>query len=96
MERRILSWGSPPKFIQQSTWPTPMSRMVWDVGAPPCPASRRPPSSATSPSQVTFLKRSAAARKPGWRLGVRVSDALGHLEAAQRVLVPHLGVLGLG
>src|SRR6185436_16244539 len=27
---------------------------------------------------------------------MRVLDALGHLEAAQRILVPHLGVLGLG
>src|SRR5205807_7545620 len=24
IERRILSWGRPPKFIQQSTWPTPI------------------------------------------------------------------------
>src|SRR5262249_13479250 len=29
IDRRILSWGRPPKFIQHSTWPTPMSRMDW-------------------------------------------------------------------
>src|SRR4029453_4177378 len=35
---------------------------------------------------------------PEARLETRVCvlDALGHLEAAQRILVPHLGVLGLG
>ena len=68
MDRRILSWGSPPKFIQQSTWPMPMSRMAWMWRAT---VSGEPKAtvSATRPSQVTFLKRSAAARNPGWRLG---------------------------
>src|SRR5205823_8045132 len=28
IDRRILSCGSPPKFIQHSTWPTPASRIA--------------------------------------------------------------------
>ena len=33
MERRILSWGKPPKFIQHRTWPMPISRIcsMWRV-----------------------------------------------------------------
>src|SRR5437870_1634532 len=68
MERRILSWARPPKFIQHSTWPTPMSRMVSSLritvsGDPKATVS------ATSPSHVTLANRSTAARKPGCRLG---------------------------
>ena len=69
IDRRILSWGSPPKFIQQSTWPMPMSRIasMWRhtvSGEPNATVA------ATRASHVTFANRSAAARTRRVRIGL--------------------------
>ena len=90
-----LVLGRPPKFIQHITWPTPIWRIVsmWRAtvsGEPKASVS------ATSPSHVIFESRSAMARKPGWSVGCASSIRSGMTNLPERLLVPHLGVLGLG
>jgi hypothetical protein len=95
MERRILSWGRPPKFIQHSTCPMPMSRMFSMCLAT---VSGDPKATVSADEAFPGDLGEALGGGPEARLEARVCvlDALGHLEAAQRILVPHLGVLGLG
>src|SRR5690242_19021931 len=68
MERRTLSSGRPPKFIQHRTWPTPIWR-IWSMWRATVSGEPKASVSATSPSQVIFDSRSAMARKAGWSVG---------------------------
>ena len=68
IERRTRACGSPPKFIQHSTSPTPRRRS-WSIRSATVSGEPNATVSATSCSQVIFASRSSIARNPGCSSG---------------------------